>query len=736
MPDTTPSNHDITKVFVSYSRKDRRVVTRLVDALVEAPDVEVFRDTDDILPTEEWKGRLEQLIAEADTIVFVLSPHSAVSEVCRWEVDYAESLNKRVAPIVIQDVDAAAIPKALTKYNYIFFTDKREFDASLGNLVSALNTDIDWIREHTRLGALAARWHGQGRSGELMLRGGQLVAAEHWLVSQPGNAPDPTSLHRELIGLSRHTATRRQRSWLGGAVAVALLSIGLAVWSEINRQKAVEQRERVERVLERTTEATKELVVDIANKYANQRGIPRAMIIGILQQSRKLIAELETIGETRPELLRNGGFALAELSDALRRQGDRQSALETARATVNVFERLRASQPGDPAWLGGLVLGYDRLGDVYYDLGHPAEALDAYEKALQQVNALPPSDSRKRYAAVAYENIGTIREHNGDTKEALRFFTDSRTLREELLKLDAGSDTLRRDLAVSHEKVGNIHFALGDYTAALTAYQQSLDITDRLAASNSGNARWQEDLATAHQKVGDALWARNMPAKALKHFGKNLELATALHQSDPQWRPWRVSVLISLERIATATFRLEKFAEAARHFESALRHAYTILESDVTQTDWLDNVSRLAQSTCLALFNAGRPEDALVRAEDAVEVARRSIAAGVNAPGIEADLRNNVAWFALFNVAYDKALASADTAIGLVPDTPIYLANRAHALMFLGRTDEARTLYFKLSKNTADGGSITADFALFRKASLATALMQEIEASRSSQTSQ
>jgi hypothetical protein len=39
----------------------------------------VFKDTDDILPAEERKGRLEQLISEADTIVFLLSPHSIAS---------------------------------------------------------------------------------------------------------------------------------------------------------------------------------------------------------------------------------------------------------------------------------------------------------------------------------------------------------------------------------------------------------------------------------------------------------------------------------------------------------------------------------------------------------------------------------------------------------------------------------------------------------------------------------
>ena len=147
-------------------------------------------------------------------------------------------------------------------------------------------------------------------------------------------------------------------------------------------------------------------------------------------------------------------------------------------------------------------------------------------------------------------------------------------------------------------------------------------------------------------------------------------------------------------------------------------------------------MSRLSQSTCLALFNAGRAKEALARAEEAVEVVSRSIAAGVNVPRIEADLRNNVAWFALFNMAYDKALASADAAIGLAPDNLLYLANRAHALMFLGRSDEARALYFKLNESTDEGGSIPADFAIFRKVGLTTALIQDIEHSLSTQTSQ
>ncbi|MEZ5876501.1 MAG: toll/interleukin-1 receptor domain-containing protein [Tepidamorphaceae bacterium] len=248
------------KVFISYSRRDRDFVANVVDALEAADGIEVFRDTDDILPTEEWQGRLEQLIREADTIVFALSPHSAKSEVCRWEVELAESLNKRFAPIVIRDVEGEDIPAALAKLNYIFFTNKREFDASIGNLVAALNTDIGWIREHTRLGNLARRWDLRGRPAINTLRGSDLTAAESWISSQPRNAPQPTLLHHEFIQASRKAATKRQRMTVGGSLAAASIAIALAGYAFVQQRAA-------ESALRTGTESANKLVFGLADRF-------------------------------------------------------------------------------------------------------------------------------------------------------------------------------------------------------------------------------------------------------------------------------------------------------------------------------------------------------------------------------------------------------------------------------------------------------------------------------------
>ena len=60
-------------------------------------------------------------------------------------------------------------------------------------------------------------------------------------------------------------------------------------------------------------------------------------------------------------------------------------------------------------------------------------------------------------------------------------------------------------------------------------------------------------------------------------------------------------------------------------------------------------------------------------------------------PGKEtAEALNDVAWYALFAREFTKALTVADRAHALLPDDLAIETNRAHALMFLGREEEAQ----------------------------------------------
>jgi len=92
----------------------------------------------------------------------------------------------------------------------VFFKGEAQRPASLDQLVEALLTDIDWIREHTRLFERATTWQRQGRGRFELLSGRALQEAEQWLQTQPATAEAPTVLH---LDTSRRGATPRR----GGA---------------------------------------------------------------------------------------------------------------------------------------------------------------------------------------------------------------------------------------------------------------------------------------------------------------------------------------------------------------------------------------------------------------------------------------------------------------------------------------------------------------------------------------
>jgi TIR domain/WD domain, G-beta repeat len=201
------------KVFISYSRDDIDFADQLVAAL-EGTGFDPLIDRHSIPGGEDWKVQLRHMIVEADSIVFVLSPRSATSKLCEWEVEEADQLNKRLIPIVCAPLGSVSVPPRLANLNYIYFYAEPKvsgsgFGSGLARLFEALNTDLDWIRDHTRLGALSVRWLIRKKDVALLLRGDELGDAERWLARKPPNAPEPTELLRAFLTESRREEAAR-----------------------------------------------------------------------------------------------------------------------------------------------------------------------------------------------------------------------------------------------------------------------------------------------------------------------------------------------------------------------------------------------------------------------------------------------------------------------------------------------------------------------------------------------
>lgn len=210
---TTRSESGKINVFISYSRDDIAFADQLIAALALSGCATTI-DRQGIFGGEDWKRRLGNLIRDADTIVIVLSPSSARSPICAWEADEAVRQGKRIIPILCRPLDDVLPPQPLSDLNYIYFyADPRVPGSGFGTgqvrLVAALDTDLEWLREHTRLLQLATEWQVARKPASRLLFGDGVSEALQWIAKRPRNAPEPTPLHFEFIRASEEQEARR-----------------------------------------------------------------------------------------------------------------------------------------------------------------------------------------------------------------------------------------------------------------------------------------------------------------------------------------------------------------------------------------------------------------------------------------------------------------------------------------------------------------------------------------------
>jgi tetratricopeptide (TPR) repeat protein len=503
-PATTPPPTEQapkTKVFVSYSRKDMAFVDRLAAGL-EANGIALLIDRTEIYAFEDWWKRIENLINEADTIIFVLSPEAIGSEVCKKEVDYALSLHKRFAPIVCQPITAEmkSIPASLADLNFIFFDDPEKFDASLAKLVEALSTDISWIRQHTQFGLDAHAWEVAGKSNGLLLRSPRLEEAEQWIATRPPGAPLPSDLTQTFIRESRRGATRRRNLLTGGLGAGLILAIvlaSLAFWqrgiaveqegiakqatqqaeterdaAQAAEKEATAQRNRAEKVLTAATDTARSLVVDLAVKFREVKGIPLDVVQGILNKSKGLLDQLESFKEDSPSVLLNRVVTLSELGFTLAQQQDAQGGQLVSQA-FDTADKLRREQPG----LVGIDYAYGRAAEVLGQLDertNPQKALSLYQDAVAA------------FAKSFAENPKDL-------------------------------DSLLHEVWTTG-RIGNVYFDNRQYNDAFTIYQTSLALAQKYQGAVPSGAETDLLLAQRYNHLGRAKWELNDADNALQYF--------------------------------------------------------------------------------------------------------------------------------------------------------------------------------------------------------------------------
>jgi WD40 repeat protein len=255
-------------IFLSYSRRNTDF-TRMVAQQLKDASHEVWVDWEDIPFSSDWWREIIRGMDGCQAIVLVVTPDYLRSEICHREITYARSCNKRMIPIIHQEIDEEALAAfwkdqkwgegaianwdAVRAHNWLFCRTPEEYEKAFGNLIQTVNRDPENAHYHTRLLVRAREWQnsekpGGGRDESLLLRGDELRRAESWLQFNRNQEPRPTSLHSIYIGASvalrqeeddrAKQQTGRLRQLVGLLSVFLIMAIGLGVLAVTQSQAA------------------------------------------------------------------------------------------------------------------------------------------------------------------------------------------------------------------------------------------------------------------------------------------------------------------------------------------------------------------------------------------------------------------------------------------------------------------------------------------------------------------
>jgi hypothetical protein len=585
------------KVFISYSRKDMAFADRL-EAALKARGFSPAIDRSEIYAFEEWWKRIETLITQADTVVFVLSPDSVTSAVALKEVSFAASLNKRFAPIVCRRVDNSATPEALAKLNFIYFDYEARFEESADRLAQALDTDIDWIRQHTEIGQEARHWSLANRPTGLLLRSPALEVAEQWIASRPEGAPAPTEETQAFVRHSRRAATRRRNvltASLAGGLILTLSLTGLAYW----------QFQTAESNFGIARETADNMIVSTAQGLRNIQGINVTTIDIVLGAIDKSIDKLTDSHRDTLLIDLSRASVAFEFAKTYQAAGNRAAALKKATESLAIRGRItkyeqreslpRAFQASSGDWRWELSRSLELVGDLKREEAKE-HSIEEEKKRLRQeaftwfsealavrqplAKASPDKDDWVIGTSQSFVRLGDLNIEEGKVETAQGYYEQSLHNAALFFSRRPKSTKLQRELSWNFNKVGDIKLRVAERKArdeesfrklteaAIGDFNNSLCIRRKLASSEPGNVLFKRDVSYALVRIGDARLMRAERSDAETAYFEALTINLELLDNDPRDARYVEDVMTSLQKIGD-TYRAAEPEQALAFYQYA-----------------------------------------------------------------------------------------------------------------------------------------------------------------------
>jgi tetratricopeptide (TPR) repeat protein len=363
------------------------------------------------------------------------------------------------------------------------------------------------------------------------------------------------------------------------------------------------------------------------------------------------------------------------------------------------------------------AIAFAARGKTYHMKGDLARASVDFNDAIRII----PKNAQ------AFRSRGIAHAIRGDIENALADFT-------EVIRRNPKS-------AMAFATRGSMHFSNGNLDRALADFNEAIRLGPQIADVFVARGRAHFTNNDKDRAIADYTEAIRLDPKNVEAFVNRGTAYSANKENDRAIDDYNEAIRLDptnpfpLVMRGEVHFTNNDNDRAIADYRDGLAMFERRAASDPSNADWQRNLSLVHSGIGDVLVAQGKLDDALKSYRNGLAVAER----------VAVSDRGNTLWQGsigrIGSLAYRfvlaqnfaQALEASDLAIAVAPDQKWLYMNRAHALMFLDRADEARTIYLRYrgEKDVQDGKPwetlLLEDFDELRKAGLTHPLMDEIE---------
>lgn len=398
-----------------------------------------------------------------------------------------------------------------------------------------------------------------------------------------------------------------------GVSALLCLTVGLGVFSYIQWQTAVREKENVERSLKIGGDLTRGLLAQV-QQFLNTGSVSVSVAKDLLSTAQKDLAQLETVAQT-PAIQAMRVNLLLGFADFYSALQDDKSSLQFSQQAQAVAAQLVAGDASDSANENLLYSADFRIGDAQSDLSMFDASMQAYDAALAIAQNLATKEPENyvwmQDVAFVLNKVGDIYKIKGPADQAIKRYQAALAIDQKLASDHPDDASLQRDVATALTRVADVEGDSGDLANALLNYQSALAIRKALADKAPGDAGIQSNLSVAYNRVADSFVKQQKYDDAAPLYDSALTIRKNLATSDPTNSTWQSYLAFEYVYIGDLQMKKQDFAVAADDYRQSLGIRTNLVAQKPGNFTWQKNLADSHADLANALLAQGDLSSAL-----------------------------------------------------------------------------------------------------------------------------